>query len=174
MTALMNPLRQFEIPKRNARCFYREETFHPGMDVYTLLCQKEGEPFSRRDFCHVCWQERGPLESSLPEAKGYWKSHIEPKKPPGESSKADKAMALLKELIASSDSSVDEVYILCLFLARAKRLALRKELQKEEISYQVYEILGQEECFAVQVVTLSPPQVVMIQESIAAKLKGNS
>lgn len=166
----MKSLTTPEIPKRTVHCCHRGEPFIPGMDVYSWLYEKEDHQIGRSDYCTACWQELHREVCSKPESKGYWKSKIEPKIISPASSRIGRALNLLKELRENPTSPVDEIFVLCLFLSHARQLALRQEFQQEGVSYQLYEILRQEEFITIKTLKLEHNQVETIQKSLALKL----
>jgi hypothetical protein len=164
----MNSLFQVEIPKRNPHCFHQGERLLPGMEIYSLLLEDESQHLMRRDFCLACWtQVQGQVEK---EACGYWKSKIEQRKASSKSSRIDRALTLLREFQQAAESREAEMFVLCLFLAHARQMALRQEFQKEGITYQLYEILHQEEYVTVKMVALSQLQIEAIQIALAKQL----
>ena len=112
--------------------------------------------------------------SDKAETRGYWKSKIEPRKSPPESSRIGRALKLLKELKAQPDANEEEIFVLCLFLSHARQLALRQEFKKMGNTYQLYEILRQEEFMTIKSLNLSQIQIETIQKSLAQKLNGPS
>lgn len=169
----MNLLFQFEIPKRSSSCFHKGERLNPGMEIYSLLLEDEKQGFSRRDFCSACWDSIQLEEEELG-LRGYWKSKIEMRNPVVESSRVGRALALLRNLLQASEPQEAEIFVLCLFLAHARQIALRQEFQKEGINYQLYEVLRQEEYFTIKALQLSHIQIESIQQSLALKLQSCS
>lgn len=165
----MNTLFKLDIPKRSLHCSCLGERLQPGMEIYSLLLDDEPQRMARRDYCSVCWkqvQADGILKSS----RGYWKSKIEEKKAPAESSRVERALALLRELIQAPETHQAEIFVLSLFLAHARQLALRQEFKREEGTYQLYEVLRQDEFMTVKVMKLSLPEIETIQKTLALKL----
>jgi hypothetical protein len=165
----MNSLFQLEIPKRSAQCFHKGERLLPGMEIYSLLIEDETKKLIRRDFCSACWTQ-AHVEGSL-ESRGYWKSKIERRKPTSDCSRVDRALALLKELLQAAEPQEAEIFVLCLFLSHARQLALRQEFEKEGATYQLYEVLRQEEYVTIKAINLSNLQIEEIQKSLACKLQ---
>jgi hypothetical protein len=164
----MNSLVQIDIPKRSSYCFHQSEKLIPGMEIYSLLFDGESQRVERWDYCAVCW-EKMQNERQLPVNRGYWKSKIESKKSLA-SSRVERALILLRDLLRASLPDEAEIYVLSLFLAHARQVALRQEYLEGDSTYQLYEILGQEEYFTVKVLNLSTTQIEMIQKSLAGKL----
>ena len=183
----MNSLVQLHIPKRQKQCADQGEPLLPGMEIYSLLLDSGDErQLARRDFCSACWSAKRLEASARPDSRGYWKSKIEVKKAIEGSSRIDRAITLLKELLRSLEfekgESVNEqqfldkegeVFVLSLFLARAKALALRQEFEKNGLSYQLFEILRNEEFITVKVVRLSHLEIDRLQKSLASQLQGS-
>jgi hypothetical protein len=163
----MNSLFQLDIPKRSTHCGHQGERLLPGMDIYSLLLEGE-QDFKRRDFCATCWTQ---IEKEPDSHRGYWKSKIEPKKPATEISRPARALALLQELLNTADPDEAEIFVLSLFLARARQLALRQEVQREGSLYYLYEIVGQEQFLTIKAHDLSDLQIEVLQKSLASKLK---
>jgi hypothetical protein len=166
----MNSLFQLEIPKRNTHCFQQKERLLPGMEIYSLLVEdQEKRGFLRHDFCALCWsQVQNEAEKLTPRI--YWKSKIEYRKPFVESSRTMRALALLRKLQQVREPLEEEIFVLCLFLSHARQLALRQEFQKDGETYQLYEVLQQEEYLTVKALNISSFQIETIQKSLASKL----
>ena len=165
----MHSLFQIDIPKRNPSCCGKGECFLPGMEYYSLLHEDEQSNLQRKDFCVTCWSLAG-FKEQFSQPKGYWKSKIEHKKEASSSSKMEKALNLLKELL-HSQAHANEAFVLAMFLAHARRLILRQELEREGMKFQLYEVLRHEEFVTVKVVPLTDLEVASIQKSLADKLK---
>lgn len=165
----MNSLFQIEIPKRSVHCFHQGEHLLPGMEIYSLLLEDESQQLVRRDFCTACWGEVSGIEEKKA-TQGYWKSKIELRKVAPESSRVGRALNLLRELRQAPEPCEGEIFILCLFLARARQIVLRQEFKKESIAYQLYEILHKEEYVTIKVVDLSQMQIENIQAALADRL----
>lgn len=166
----MNSLFQLDIPKRQTHCSHQGERLMPGMEMYSLLLEHDTQECLRRDFCLSCWALLQKEKQWPPLNRGYWKSKIEEKKAPPPSTRTEKALALLRELLQAAAPSEAEIFVLCLFLAHARQLALRQELQKEGTAYYLYEVLGQEEFLTVKVCPLSSLQIEDLQRSLANKI----
>ncbi len=119
-------------------------------------------------FCAGCW-EKMQKEKHLPVNRGYWKSKIESKRALV-SSRVERALVLLRDLLKASPLDEAEIYVLSLFLAHARQVALRQEYLEGDSTYQLYEILGLEEYFTIKVLNLTSFQIEMIQKSFAGKL----
>jgi hypothetical protein len=165
----MNSLFQIEIPKRNLLCCDKGERLLPGMEYFSLLLE-EDEKMTRKDFCLTCWNQ-GSLKNSFSNNRGYWKSKIEIKKEINPSSRIDRATLLLKNLMENQKENENELFVLVMFLAHARRLALRQELEHEGEKFGLYEILKHEEFVTVKIIPLSHLEIEQIQQSLAAKLK---
>lgn len=169
----MNSLYQLEIPKRSVHCLHKGEHFIPGMEVYSVLRENDEHRLARNDYCGACWLELHNIEF-IQKSRGYWKSKMEPRKHTPESSRTARALELLKEMLACSESQSGEIFVLCLFLARARQLALRQEFQQDGAAYQLYEIVRHEEFVTIKTVPLSHIQIEVIQTSLAQKLHHTS
>lgn len=168
----MNSLFQLEIPKRSAQCAHQGERLLPGMDIYSLLVE-EGEDarLTRHDFCSACWKDVRDTQCEQPLARGYWKSKIEKRKAVEGSSRVERALILLRNLLRSTKPSEAEIFVLCLFLSHARQIALRQEFQKEGSAYYLYEILRKEEFITIKVINLSHIQIEALQKSLAEQLQ---
>ena len=165
----MTTFNQLEIPKRNAKCFHQGESLVPGMDIYSLLLEETPKEYTRRDFCSVCW-ERDKHLAEEKEGRIYWKSKIEKRFIPDKSSKTERALYVLQEMLQHPVDQEEKIFVLCLFLSHARQLALRKEWEEQGETYHLYEILRKEECFKIKAVSLSQLQIEKIQEFLAQEL----
>ena len=165
----MNSLFQLEIPKRQSHCFHQGERLSPGMEIYSLLLEDPSQTVCRRDFCSLCWSSI-QIEREFPNNRGYWKSKIESKKSIKSSNRIERALTLLREKLNAAENNEAELFVLCLFLSHARQLTLRQEFQKDGETYQLYEILRQEEFVTVKVLVLSEAQIEAIQKSLADQL----
>jgi len=166
----MNSLFTIDIPKRQAQCAGKGERFVPEMEIFSLLTEEESKKIVRRDFCATCWPQF-QQEAQLPHSRGYWKSKIEKKKKISDASRAEQALMLLRLLLNTPEGLEAEIFVLCLFLAHARYLALRKEVQKENGVYDVYELLKQNEWITIKRVQVSQLEIDKIQHSLALKLQ---
>lgn len=163
----MHSLVQLDIPRRNAQCAHQGEPLLPGMDIYSLLYEENGtKKIVRKDVCSTCWANFKDKGTS----KGYWKSKIEKKKSTETPARAVRALGLFKTLLSSPNIKEDEIFVLSLYLAHARQIAMRKEFQNENSTYYLYEIPRSEEFFTVKTVNLSPLQIEQIQKSLAVQL----
>jgi hypothetical protein len=157
-----------EIPRRSSCCVKGGEKLYPGMDYYSLL-QEEGKTFLRKDFCLHCWEEPQKGEQLMT----YWRSKVQVKESqiPSSAPKHLKALSLLKEMCKEPASiEENELFILALYLARAKQLILRKEWEQEGQVYYLYEIVESEEIVTIKKVDLSLLNIENIQQKLAQKL----
>ena len=166
----MNSLFQIDIPKRNLSCCDKGERLLPGMEYYSLLHEDADQKISRKDFCMTCWNQ-GTVKENFAHNRGYWKSRIEVKKEINPSSRIDRALILLKTLIRDQKEHENELFVLAMFLAHARRLALRQEVERDEGKFGLYEILRQEEFVTIRIIPLTHLEIERIQLSLAAKLK---
>lgn len=167
----MHSFFQLDIPKRNGQCAHQGERLLSGMEIYSLLIEEDTQRLARRDFCSACWNQIRAIEEKRPSMRGYWKSKIEKRKTLEGSSRAERALALLRTLQQASEPQEAEIFVLCLFLSHARQLALRQEFEKEGITYHLYEILRKEEFVTVRVVNLSQFQIETVQKSLANQLQ---
>lgn len=162
---MIKPLLQQDIPRRKQTCFVGQEFFQPGMDYYSLLNEDDTGKWIRRDFCVDCWEK-------FAERKGeasYWKSKVQAEKKQTHTTadKNEKALELLIEALHSPNAhTLEEAFILALYLARNKKLALRS--QEENIM--IYEVLATEELLAIPKLDLSSLQIDKIQQTLSSKL----
>lgn len=140
------------------------------MDYYSLLLEDEEQKLIRKDFCSTCWSER-LAKNEFPNNKGYWKSKIEIKKEINAKSRIDRALILLKNLMQNQKDHESELFVLAMFLAHARRLALRKEIEHEEEKFGLYEILHQDEFLTIKLIPLTHLEIEELQKSLASKLK---
>lgn len=159
----MNSLFQLEIPKRKSHCQKGQEPFTPGMEYYSVLADGENG-IERFDYCTTCW--------TIPQSQTYWQGRLPTKQDTAaiQNNKIQKALHLLKEMISTKDSNEGEVFILALFLARARKLFLRKEFQEGTYHYHLYEIAHLDEFLTIKNITLNETEILQIQQSLAVKL----
>lgn len=158
-----------DIPKRNIACCLNNERFMPGMDYFSLLLEDETNKIKRQDYCVSCWKQVSTTQD-LSNSRGYWKSKIEDKKKAAPTSRAERALILLKTLLENPNPPHAEIFVLVLLLAHMRWLALRKEFVEEGVRYGLYEILNQEEFVKIRNVDLSHIETERIQQSLAAQL----
>ena len=166
----MNSLFSIHIPKRQSVCAHQGEKFLPEMEVFSLLTEDETQKIVRQDFCAACWSQLQPDIASQ-KNRGYWKSTIEKKKKLSDSTRAEQAIALLRLLLEQASIHESEIFVLCLYLAYARQLILRKEMIKEGIAYYIYEIAKKNEQIMIKVIPLSQVEIETIQKSISEKLQ---
>lgn len=142
----------------------------PGMEIISLIREVEEHQMVRSDYCSGCWQEIYPVMGTKTESRGYWRSKIEPRKQVIESNRAKRALTLIKELLNNREKHLGEIFVLALFLARARLLALRQEFKEEGMAYQLYEILHQDEFITIQTIALPQIEIEAIQQVLAQKL----
>lgn len=160
------------IPKRSLHCSHGGERLCSGMEYYSLLTYDERQQMLRQDFCVACWQEFMSSLSLENKNHGYWKSRVETKLAATPSlNKVEQALVLLRELSHSSSVNEGEIFILALFLERAKRLILRQEFEKEGEVYVLYEIQRQNEFITIKKVELSAIEIQCIQQTLLQKFK---
>lgn len=156
---------KLEIPRRSRKCHKGEEELFPGMEYCSTLTDGEEGNYLRRDFCIACWQGLSDEERG----ETHWRSKI-PKKEEETLPKDrdDRAMALLKQLRATS---LQEAFVLALFLVRRKRLIWRQEVEPDGEKFDLYEEVGTEEMIPVKKIPLTDIETAKIQEQIADRLR---
>lgn len=168
----MKALNQLEIPKRSPQCAHNKEPLTGGMDIISFIYEEgDQHQLARSDYCTTCWQAVSQEVASKPHSRGYWKSKIEVRKQSAESSRTGKALQLLREMIQNPESSLEEIFVLALFLSHARQLLMRQEFEERGEAYQLYEIAKQDEFITIKIVNLSNLQIEEIQKSLAQKLK---
>ena len=169
---MKNPF-QLEIPRRSNICSAGKEPLQTGMDYYSILDEDEEGNWSRQDFCAACW-EKFARNEALNNTLSHWKSKV-PNKKASElpTDRSERAFVLLKEALArNAPEDREEAFVLALFLARNKKLALREEAKHSDGNiYNIYEALATEEMLAVPKLDLSTLQVEKVQQVIAQKFK---
>lgn len=156
-----------EIPKRNSHCCKQGEKFLPGMEYFSVLLEDDLKKVKRFDYCSACWNS--PEEKRVV-GSGHWKSRLESKNIPPPTSRAEKALHLLKKLLESEDPPENEIFVLVLLLCHMRRLALRKEFNENSIRYGLYENVCTEEFIKIKLVDVSSLEIEKTQLSIASKL----
>lgn len=167
----MNPLFQFTIPKRKLNCSLHGERFIPGQEIISLLVDEKKKEVIREDFCTTCWNKK-KIDGDLKGNQLYWKSKIEEKKGGAASNRIERALQLFITEAALSPPAEEELFFLALFLARSRQIALRKEIKKEGISYNLYEVLRDQQFLMIKVIDLSKIDISAIQTTLAEKLNG--
>ncbi|CUI17138.1 conserved hypothetical protein [Candidatus Protochlamydia naegleriophila] len=99
------------------------------------------------------------------EVKNRSKKKIEPA-----SSRCDKALNLLKELLQTVPLQEEEIFVLAVFLSHARKLILRQEFEKEGFKWGVYEIPRQDEFVTIKILPLVLIETDRIQKALAEKL----
>lgn len=169
---MANALFQVEIPRRNTVCFKGNERLNPGVDYYSLIVQDETQKIVRRDFCSSCWHEFS-AEIDLSASHGYWKSRIELKNElhSKEKTRVARALTLIKELLENPQQNEGEIFVLALFLARARCLTLKQERELDQSVYSFYQVVNQHEVLMIKKMDLSHIEVLPIQHALAKKLQ---
>lgn len=167
---MSSTLFQIQIPKRSKVCKSCDEPLKAGMDYFSYLLEIEKD-YERQDFCTTCFPTQ-ELSSSK-----YWKSKVPVKKVAVEipKTKNEQIFAYLKSSL-EKDSILDQKtsFVLSIFLARKRFMALRKEVRQEDQSImQIYEIPETEEMILVKKMQISSLQIEEIQLQIASHLRGN-
>lgn len=165
----MSSLFQIEIPKRNTTCSALGERLLPGMEYYSLLVENDVQQMIRQDFCTSCWPQVVDSDAVL-KSRGYWKSKIDLKKHEPVSSRSDKALNLLKELLQAAPLQEEEIFVLTVFLSHARKLILRQEFEKEGAKWGIYEIPRQDEFVTIKILPLGSIDTDLIQKILAEKL----
>lgn len=170
----MKSLFQIEIPRRGPSCVKGFETLQPGMDYFSVLQEDEHVGLKRQDFCPICW-EASAKEEALANGRTHWKSKVSTKKDDKflSMNRDERVLELLRETLQQThEEALTECFVLALYLARKRIMALRQELKQEDGSYiNLYEILASEEMIAVKRVELSSMQTDKIQLKLASRLK---
>lgn len=165
----MSSLFQIEIPKRNTVCSAQGERLLPGMEYYSLLIENDEQQMIRQDFCTSCWPQVADSDVVL-KSRGYWKSKIDLKKSEPASSRSDKALNLLKELLQTTPLQEGEIFVLAIFLSHARKLILRQEFEKDGFKWGLYEIPRQDEFVTIKILPLAVIETDHIQKILAEKL----
>lgn len=165
----MNSLFRFEIPKRNACCSHDGERLLGGTTIYSILYETAEEKLKREDFCSHCWVKQEKIQKPSV-IRAAWQSIIEKKDPKPISGRIEQVLQLLREYLSSPDEFEAEIFVLCLYLAHGRHLALRQEIKNETGRYYLYEFLKTEEYVTVQVIHLSLDQIACIQKKLASRL----
>lgn len=166
----MNSLFQFEIPKRQHVCALHGERLEPGKEIFSLLYEEaDSKKLLREDYCSKCWSKVEEKPNRI-----YWKSRIEKKIQEPPSTRSERALHLLKEVLVEPSSNEEEIFVLALLLSHARQLILRKEIVKDGQLFHLYEVAKQEEYITVKVFELDSTQISNVQKSLADKLNSYS
>lgn len=163
---------QIQIPKRSVQCCAKEETFVSGMEYFSLLKENDKNEYERLDYCVSCFQE-ALLKNEIKNGAKYWKSKVPLKKraPSSPQNKDVEIFELFKNSIAEvSDESNGISFVLALYLCRKRAILLRKEIIKDNLTFQIYEIAETEEMVAIKKMNFLYHEVEEIQRQIASKL----
>lgn len=162
----MNPFVQLDIPKRSVTCTKGGERLAPGTDYYSLILEGENESIIRHDYCSKCW-----TPPQVSKKHTYWKSSIEAKPElPASQSRTEKALALLKNLLQQPVGQENEIFVMALYLAHARKLVLRKEFEEQGVAYYLYEVMHQDEFITIKKVDLSLLETHALQKTLSARL----
>lgn len=162
---------QIQIPRRQACCLQAGEKFIPGMEYYSVLEEQDAQLFVRQDFCSACW-EQSEKAKQLTESQSYWKAKVPSKKEePASQPRLVRALSLLKELARESEEKQEEAFILAVYLAHARRLVLRQEIEREGVFYSLYEIPHTEEWITVKKINPFGLDIQKMKELLSQKLK---
>jgi hypothetical protein len=169
---------QVEIPKRAAACHKGGETLEPGQEYFSLLAEGEVQgTYLRNDFCRACWDAMGNTPQTIHGA-GSWRSTVPQGKMASDlpKKKDDRALFLLKEALNhQTPENIPEAFVLSLYLARRRLLAMRHEMiQPQRGAFSIYEVLETEEMLCVPKLSLSELQVEKLQLELAKKFKGTT
>lgn len=164
---------QIEIPRRNTQCFHAKETFTASMAFFSLLIEDPEQGTIRRDYCQNCWNlsEHNALRTG---DHTFWKGKVPQKVDAARlpTDQNERVFYLLREALLSDDLiKHEEAFVLALFLARRRLIALRQERKQEGETFLIYEVLDTEEMLAVKKIELHQLQVEAIQKTLAEKMK---
>lgn len=167
---------QVEIPKRAPTCQKGGEMLEPGQEYFSKLIEGEIPGiYLRHDFCRTCW-ETTENQSQSQQSTSSWKSIVPKTKSASDLPKKrdDRALYLLKEALNNLTlENTPEAFVLSLYLARRRLLALRHEMnQPPRGLLSIYEVLDTEEMLCVPKLALSDLQVEKLQLELAKKFKG--
>lgn len=160
-----------EIPKSSHICSKGSEPL-AGSEYYSALFENdEVGCLDRKDFCLNCWKVF-IQEEAFSQTKSFWKSRMPekgPEKPP--KNRQEHVFASLETLLKQdSDESRRLAYMLTLFLARQRLLALRQEVELDGYKCGLYEILQQGIMLCVKKVNLKELESPDLQLKVAALL----
>lgn len=156
----MKTLFTYEIPRRATQCCVGGEPFTPGMIYYTHIENSPEGHYVRHDYCEACFQKLDKAK------KMHWKASVpKPHKAP-KTNAAREEIAL--NLLRSKECDPEEAFVLGLYLARRKKIALRKDTG--DILF--YEVLATEEMLPIHKMPLSELAIDQIQKRLLAKFNG--
>ncbi|HRD56357.1 MAG TPA: hypothetical protein PLC42_08185 [Parachlamydiaceae bacterium] len=160
---------QIQIPKRNALCSLNQEALTAGMSYYSCLSES-GD--LRRDFCTDCWKQFSKTEEGS-QAVRYWKSKVPLKKTKAllPQDKDAHIFAHFKKMLKDPKEFDEERFVLSLYLARRRLIALRKEEIQDDQLFQLYEVLETEEFFSIKKMNLAAVEIEAVQQRLAKKLQ---
>lgn len=166
----MNTFFQLTIPKRHTHCCNKGERIEPGMEYCSLLSEEDDKEIIRQDYCLPCWKEVSS-QVDLNKNFTFWQSKTNLKIAlPNSKNKVTRAVSLLKQLINQSEPHDSEIFILALYLARARQLYLRKEFEENGSIYHLYELVEYDEFITVKKVLLTALEAPFLQKKISAQL----
>ncbi len=155
----MKPIIHYDIPRRANVCSQGQEPLKPGMTYHTMLEESPEGEIVRKDFCIECWNSKS-FSGTV-----NWKSAIpKPLKPAiTPAARDESSMILLK----NGECDSEEAFVLALYLARRKKIALRKETKDKLF----YEVLATEDIMTIHKVPLSQLAIAEIQVRLLDKFK---
>lgn len=170
----MTKVFQIEIPRRSKKCAKGEEEFAPGDHYFSILIDNQENGFCRSDFCIDCW-EIAKLER-VDQIDSYWKSRVSSissmRNMEIQRTRDEKAFDLLRQALQNETLEGEEdAFLLALYLARRRLLALRKEKKKDNVHLCIYEAIETEEMLCVKKMHISSERIVKAQERLAAQLR---
>jgi hypothetical protein len=162
---------QIEIPKRASRCFKGGEVLNQGESYYSALILNDHEQsYHRQDYCLLCWESN---HSKIEGMVSSWKSVVPVKKGESELPKRrdERALYLLKEALSNQESpeAKEEAFVLSLYLARRRLIALRQELKRGAAPFSLYEVSETEEMLCVPKISLSDLRIEKVQQELSRK-----
>jgi hypothetical protein len=154
---------KIEIPRRNRKCSKCESAFAQGQQYHSVLKESESDDYIREDYCDNCWEESGATHEAI-----HWTSHVPERKDVIKDLKdqVSRAFHFLKEALEEGDE--DEAFFFGVFLARKRKLILRKE--HNDIYF--YEVPQTEEMIAIKKIDIDHVDKEKLQQAIVNKLNG--
>jgi hypothetical protein len=170
----MSPLSfAMTIPKRGTHCVKGGELLSAGTEYHSILVEEGSGEIQRQDYCDLCWKEVGMAASE--QARSSWRSRVPSRKEVLDKTalldRDARALHILREILDSPTvADLEEAFVLALYLARRRQIALRGQLAMADGGQaQLYEVVATEEMLTVRRVALSQLQIERIQEKLVQR-----
>jgi len=146
-----------KIDRPRGICHTCQEPFKSGT-TYNSTLQIAAESWVRRDYCEKCWKQQSPEE-----VIAEWKVKVEKKK------KHVLSESAIWQVLKSGNPDIGTkplTYILCLMMARKRKLRVTKTLTKKGQEFQTYSNISRKIEITVTVPNLTPVAFQKLQREM--------